>query len=451
MSNKDKLIEIAQKVLGEAKNRGAEHSQIRIFDNFSIGTRYGENHITQNVTTNTQSFELKIQMGQKIGVYNGSRIGENLSSQVNDALTLTKLSVDDPEFPGFLDTQPNYSPLGNGYKEIDPSELSSIVGSMVDTATNVDSRVRSVAGNLHYQTGDTLLLNSYDVMAYSSSSTISGVITVAAEENGESRSTRTLAGNSINDLETTKIAEMTAKTAVQGLNQKEIDAGKYEVILGPEAVNELFLFITIGSSSEGLINHSSYLKDRIGEQIMDERISITDDCLNENHFANRNFDSEGIRCNSMKFIDNGVLKDYAYNLRNGKKLGVASNGRNAAGFQGEFPAFFSLSVDNGSKSAEDLVKSVDNGIFVTNLFYNNFVNPPEGLCTGLTKDGLFKIENGEVTDSLKNMRWTDKILSIFGKAEPGIDSRQVKGFYFGSTITPSIKVDQFNFSSKGKH
>ncbi|OLS23877.1 MAG: hypothetical protein HeimC2_24860 [Candidatus Heimdallarchaeota archaeon LC_2] len=451
MTNKENLIEISQKLLEEAKKQGAEHSQVRIFDNFSIGTRFGENHITQNVTTNTQSFELKTQIGQKIGTYTGSRVGDNLSSQVNDAITLTKLSLADPEFPGFLDTQPKYSPLGLGYKEIDPMDLSGVVGTIVDAAINVDSRVKSVAGNLFYQSGNTLLLNSYDVQAYNSSSKISGVITVAADDNGESRSTRNIAGNTINDLESTKMAEMTAETAIQGLHQKEIEAGKYEVILGPEAVADLLFFVTLGTSSEGLINHSSYLKDRLGEQIMDERVTIIDDCLNEAHFANRNFDSEGVACETMKFIDKGILKDYAYNLRNGKKLGVASNGRNAAGFQGEFPAFFSLTIENGSKSADDLVKSLDKGVLITNLFYNNFVNPPEGLCTGLTKDGLFKIENGEVTDSLKNMRWTDKILSIFGNAEPSNDSRQVKGFFFGSAIIPSIRVDQFNFSSKGKH
>lgn len=451
MVSKDKLIKIAQNVLEEAKKQGAEHSQVRIFDNFSIGTRFGENHITQNVTTKTQSFELKTQIGQKIGIYNGSRISNNLSSLVNDAITLTKLSVDDPEFPGFLDTQPNYSPMGSGYKEIDPSELSEVVGNIIDTAINVDSRIKSVAGNLHYQTGNTLLLNTFDVQAYNSSSKISGVITVAADENGESRGTKNIAGNTINDLESIKMAEMTARTAIQGLHQKEIDAGKYEVILGPEAVADLLLFISFGASSEGLINHSSYLKDRLGEQIMDERVTIVDDCLNEAHFASRNFDSEGVPCETMKFIENGVLKDYAYNLRNAKKLGVTSNGRNASGFQGEMPIFGSITIENGYKSAEDLVKSVDTGILVNNLFYNNFVNAPEGLCTGLTKDGLFKIENGEVTDSLKNMRWTDNILSIFGNAEPGNDSRQVKGFFFGSAIIPSLKVDQFNFSSKGKH
>lgn len=451
MVNKEKLTEIAQTILAEAKNQGAQHAQVRIFDNFSMETRFGENHITQNITTTTQSFELKTQIGQKIGVYNGSRVGDNLRSQVNDAVTLTKLSLEDPEFPGFLSSQPTYSQMGTGYREIDPNELSEVVGAIVETAQKVDSRVRSVAGNLHYETGNTLFLNSYDVQAYNSSSRIGGVVTVAADENGESRATRTMAGNTINDLQYQNTAEVTSKTAVQGLNQKEIEAGKYEVILSSEAVGQLLLFVSFGASSEGLINHSSYLKDRLGEQIMDNRITIIDDSLNDAHFASRNFDSEGVPTETMNFIENGILKEYAYNLRNAKKLGVSSNGRNASGFQGEMPIFFSLSIENGTKSDDELIQSIDNGIYINNLFYNNFVNAPEGLCTGLTKDGLFKIENGELTDSLKNMRWTDKILSIFGNAEPSNESRQVKGFFLGSAITPAIRVDQFNFSSKGKH
>ena len=421
------------------KDRVQNRLRSEIFDNFTIGTRFGENHITQNVTTKTQSFELRSQIGQKVGVYTGSRIGDNLSSQVNDAITLTKLSLDDPEFPGYLDTQPTYGGKGSGYKEIDPSELAETIGTMVETARSQDSRIRSVAGNLHYLTGSTMFLNSHGVQAFNASSRISGVITVAAEENGESRSTSNIAGNTIAELNSTEMASLTANTAIKGLNQQEIDPGKYEVILGPEAVAELLVFISFGASSEGLINHQSFLKDRIGEQIMDARISITDDSEDTRHFGSRSFDSEGVPTPSLSFVENGILKEYAYNLRNAKKLGVESNGRNAAGFQGEMPLYLSLSIANGSKSQEELIQSVDNGVLVTNLFYNNFVNPPEGLCTGLTKDGLFKIENGEIAHSLKNMRWTDGLLSIFGNAEPAKDSRQVKGFFFGSAITPSIQ------------
>ena len=115
------------------------------------------------------------------------------------------------------------------------------------------------------------------------------------------------------------------------------------------------------------------------------------------------------------------------------------------------PMFVSNTIAPGTKNEEEIIKSIDSGIYIVDLFYNNFVNPPEGLCTGLTKDGLFKIEHGEIVGSLTNMRWTDTIESIFKSVEIANNSIQIGGFFVGSTITPSIKTDKFTFTSAGKH
>ncbi|MHA2503795.1 MAG: metallopeptidase TldD-related protein, partial [Candidatus Kariarchaeaceae archaeon] len=122
-------------------------------------------------------------------------------------------------------------------------------------------------------------------------------------------------------------------------------------------------------SSQGLVNHSSFLKDKLGEQIMDPRISIKDDTLNPDHLAARRFDSDGVPTPEITYIDNGVLKDYAYNLRNAKKLGVDSNGRNFTGFQGEMPMFFSPHVTTGSKDLDTIISEVDDGVVITNLYH----------------------------------------------------------------------------------
>ena len=153
----------------------------------------------------------------------------------------------------------------------------------------------------------------------------------------------------------------------------------------------------MGTSAESLVTHTSFLKDKLGAQVFDSNLTITDERNNPKHFLSSSFDSEGTPTKPIKFIDKGILKDYAYNRRLAKKLidQDYSNGRNLEGFGGEMPLFGSKTVQPGTKSEEELIKSIDSGIYVVNLFYNNFVNPPEGLCTGLTRDGLFKIENGK--------------------------------------------------------
>jgi PmbA protein len=310
-----------------------------------------------------------------------------------------------------------------------------------------------VAGNLNFNANRSILLNSYDVEARSESSSISGIVNVAATvgEN-ESRSTSSVAGITFDDLKIAETAESVAERAYRGLNQNELDVGSYTAILGREAVMEMMFHVGLAASSSMLINHQSPFMDKLGEQIFDSRITITDAVLDPNHYASQNFDFDGEPSRDITYIEDGILKEFAYNRRNAMKLGVETNGRGVGGFA----LFRSPSFTPGSKNEEGLIESVDDGVYVTNLWYSNFVNMPDGSVTGLTKDGLFKIENGEIVGSLRNMRFTDTLFSMFGSSEPGNNIKQQLHSTYGTLFglagkIPSVKLDSFNFSSKGKH
>ena len=447
------MEELANIILRAAKSQGAEHAQVTVNSIVEIGTRFGENHITQNVYDIKTEFTLKTQIGQKVSTYSGNNPRpESIEDHIKDALVLTKFSGEDPDFPGFLEEQPKYANIDVPMIELDPEKIADAIHLTVESARSVDSKVTAVAGNIRYVKGFSYTQNSYDVAGFSKGVSLTSVINIAATQNeGESRSIARLAARTIDGLDLAKQSELVAQRAVQGLNQQEMDIGSYAAVLSPLAVSALWGFVVMGASSEGLITHTSFLKDKLGEQIFDGRITVKDDSLNPAHLAARAFDSELVPTMPLAYIEEGVLKEFAYNRRNAKKLGVESNGRNAQGFQGEMPLFISNTILPGTKSEEDLIASVDDGIYITNLFYNNFVNPPQGICTGLTRDGLFRIKNGEIVYSLKNFRWTDSLTSIFKNAEPANNSVQVAGFFGGSSITPSMLVDRFNLTSKGKH
>ncbi|MCH8907961.1 MAG: TldD/PmbA family protein, partial [Candidatus Heimdallarchaeota archaeon] len=415
------LEELAKEILTIAKSKGADHAQVSLTETKDIGSRFGESHITQNVNVNSLTFSLRTQIGNQVGIYHGSRpTMDSLGSKIDDALVITKHSVPDPDFPGFIDSQPIYRSIQRVSEDHDPEELAGIIGQIIETAHRVDSKITAVAGNFQFTKTDNYSLNTYDVAANNSNSRFGGVINIAATEgDGEARSTERFAGATLLDIDHQAIAQKVANRAKDGLNQQDMAIGKYEAILGHGSVVNLLQFIMFAASSEGLINHSSFLKDKIGEEIFDKRLTFTDDVANPKHTAARRYDSDLVNTEPISYVENGVLKAYAYNRRTGKKLGVESNGRNAQGFQGESPFFLTNSITPGTKTEDQLISEVDDGIYITNLFYNNFVNPPVGLCTGLTRDGLFRIKKGEIIGSLTNFRWTDSLLSIFKNAEPG--------------------------------
>lgn len=451
------LLNQGNQLLNLAKKTDIDEAQITLVKSFEIGTRFGENHITQNCSSDLTNLAVTLVKNQKLGkIFLNLPKSDSYQRVIDDALTMLQYAEPDKDFPSFIKqstTNPAFQRIQTPYSI---EKIADSVHNIITTAHDYDSAIKTVAGNINSFNDYRVFLNTNGVELWESSNRISSVINVSANKSGnefESRSSIKVAGKTLDTLQLEQNTKVVAERAKRGLDHQSIDIGSYTSIFSPSAVSALLRFINMGSSAEGLVNHSSFLIDKVGEQVFDSNLTITNERNNPQHFSSSSYDSEGTPTKAIKFIDQGVLKDYSYNRRLAKKLidNEQGNGNNASGFGGEMPMFFSDTISSGSKSEEELIKSIDSGIYIVDLFYNNFVNSPEGLCTGLTKDGLFKIENGEIVGSLTNMRWTDKIESIFKSIEVANNTMQIGGFFFGSTITPSIKTDRFTFTSAGKH
>lgn len=450
----EKLREMANLIISEAKKQGAEQAQVIVYSNENIATRYGEKHITQNTQRNSIDFNLITKIGQQVGEYQGSAASKDkIRSLVENAITLVKYSLPDPEFPGFIQEQPKYPKFNRKIINIDPMEISEMVKTTVDVASKVNSKISAVAGNVNYNATRLLFLNSYDVEGTVDYSTVSSVVNAAATSGtNESRSTGSIAGVNMESSSIENLGRKVAERALSGLNQQELEVGKYNSILSPEAVMELMFLFGLALSSEFLINFQSPFRDKLGEQLFDKSLTLTDATDDITHYSSQKFDTEGVISKPITYLQDGIIKDFAYNRRNAKKLGVETNGRAVGGFA----MFRTTSIKPGNKTEDELIKSIDDGVYVTNLFYTNFVNMPDGSITGLTRDGLFRIKNGEIVGSLKNMRFSDTLYSMFKNAEPSSEIvhklHQTYGSYFGlSGKLSSVKLNEFNFSSKGKH
>ena len=111
-----------------------------------------------------------------------------------------------------------------------------------------------------------------------------------------------------------------------------------------------------------------------------------------------------------------------------------------------------LEVDGGSGDAMDLVRGTERGLLVTCLWYIREVDPQSLLLTGLTRDGVYLVEDGEITGLVNNFRWNESpvdLLRRFTHASATVPSfsREWGDDYFSRTATPAIRVPDFNMSS----
>jgi predicted Zn-dependent protease len=111
-----------------------------------------------------------------------------------------------------------------------------------------------------------------------------------------------------------------------------------------------------------------------------------------------------------------------------------------------------LEVDGASGSVDDLVADVDHGLLLTCMWYIREVDPQTMLLTGLTRDGVYLVEGGEITGAVNNFRWNESPVDLMRRytaasaTVPGL-SREWGDDYFSRTAMPGLRVPDFNMSS----
>ena len=178
-------------------------------------------------------------------------------------------------------------------------------------------------------------------------------------------------------------------------------------------------------------------RNRIGETVADERVTIASDPGDPDLLA-RPFDDEGLPLGRTVWIENGVLRNLSYS-----RFWAQKQGKQPTPTAGAFAPPGGLKMAGGATTVDDLVAGTRRGILITHFFYIRSLDPRTVLLTGLTRDGTFLVEDGRVTRSIKNLRWNESPLFMLNKLEDlGRAERTSAGI-----VVPAIKARDFTFTS----
>jgi predicted Zn-dependent protease len=240
--------------------------------------------------------------------------------------------------------------------------------------------------------------------------------------------------------------------------QVSLDAGRYETVLPPSAVADLLIYAYWSSGAldahEGQSVYSAPAnRTRVGEQLSDLPITLRSDPSMKGQLAVP-FVATGSSSRMSSAFDNGAPVEPIDWIKDGT-LSALIQTRHSATLTGlPFTPFgdnLELSAPGGSGAVDDLVASTERGLLLTCLWYIREVDPQTLLLTGLTRDGVFLVENGEVTAAVNNFRFNEspvgmlKRLSEVGRTEDTL-GREF-GDYFTRTRMPALRVGDFNMSS----
>jgi len=238
--------------------------------------------------------------------------------------------------------------------------------------------------------------------------------------------------------------------ALRGVSPRAVEPGEYDVILQPYAVVDMldfFSYLSFGALP--FMEKRSFMAGRIGEKVMGENVSIWDDALSRDGIPSP-FDYEGVPREPVTFIDKGIARGVVWDsYLAGKQGGDARSTGHALPAGVTFgPIPLNMFMAPGDASVADMIKSTKRGIFVSRFWYTRTVHPLNVVVTGMTRDGTFLIEDGEIVAPIKSMRFTQGYLDALNRVDlVGRDPMLVLGDLGGGIRSvPALKIQNWNFT-----
>lgn len=225
----------------------------------------------------------------------------------------------------------------------------------------------------------------------------------------------------------------------------EIRSGRMPVLFSPTGALVLALPVMMGLDGQNVYRGSSPMRDRVGERLFDEGVTIVDDATLDGRFGSAPYDDEGVAHRRNVLVERGVLKGFLYDLKTAAQSGTESTGSGSRSlFSPPRPSPTNLIWESGEAPLDDLIAGIDEGLLV---------ETPLGLGQGNVLSGAFsnplslafKIERGEVVGRVKDVSIAGNVYEVL-RDVAGI-SRESEWVYYNYRM-PYILLDNMNVVAK---
>jgi predicted Zn-dependent protease len=253
----------------------------------------------------------------------------------------------------------------------------------------------------------------------------------------------------IKRIDPAELAASASRKAAASRAPREVETGRWTVILEPAAVLDLVGFLFYDFAATAIRDQRSCFNKRVGKKVMGDNITVRDDVT---HLLQTGapFDGEGLPRQQVLLIEQGVLRNLVYSRASAKKMKTKPTGHGLPlpNEYGEAP--YNLVFEGGTTPVEEMISSTERGILLTRLWYIRDVDPYEKVLTGMTRDGTFLVEDGRIAGGVRNFRFNQNILEMLSNVEllgPAVRTAGEESF---EMVVPAMKVRGFHFTEVTK-
>jgi PmbA protein len=416
--------------------------------------RFAGSEVHQPTLIENVVVTLRVVRDTRIGVATTNKVDkEGLAEVARRASEAAASAPPDDAFPGLA--PPADPPQVEGYDEetaqLGPDEQARLAGAAIE-AGGLPVYGFFTSGVSELAVASTTGLTAHQQM------TDASALVVAADDgrSGYAEQSAWRAGQ----IDPAAVATTAAEKAERTGGAVEVEPGTYGAVLEPYAFADLLEYFSHDSfGALGVLEKRSYLTGRLGQRVFDEKISIADDSLDPRGLP-KAFDFEGTPKQRVQLVEHGVARGVVWDRTTAAQAqdGVSSTGHAPpVDLRDWGPLPYALSVAPGEAgSVEELAGLVGDGIYITRLHYLGVVHPREGIVTGMTRDGTFRIRDGEIAEPLVNLRFTvavpEFLSEVYGltKEVSLVNSQNFYGErYPYGVLAPAIASARFTVTGVG--
>ena len=418
-----------EEMVKKAKSLGADEVLARTTSGKYRQVRFSNNQVDITVAWDDYVTDVALAWKKRV-VATQIHDFKDVDASLSKLMELAKVSKENPMFGGFAKGKFKYATPKADKKLMDLENPTDYVFEAVEAAKKEIGPDIDSGGILFTKFEDIYLASSEGPVGVDSRSAVEFSIRAFAQREASGHSVE--CGSSLKDFKPSRAGTKAGEIAKTAKNPKVGDEGTYDVIFDPLIFgSSLGVWGQMVSAFSILVQMSIFV-GKIGQSVAPKIVTMRDNPAAYS-MANRVFDDEGAPAKENVFIDHGVLKGYLHNTSTAKIFKTETTGN--AGLVA--PNAWSLEMDAGNMGKDELFRSVKRGLYLTNTWYTRFQNYAKGDFSTIPRDGIFLIENGEVKQSLKDLRVSDNALTMLGNITAVSKERQ-HVHWWGEADPPSL-------------
>jgi PmbA protein len=409
LSRASQLIDLAKKAGADAADAVVVRSRAQ-----SVSVRLGKVEGTES--SESDDFSLRVFIGKRVASVSANP-GFDLQALAERAVAMAKVSPEDP-FACLADenrlarTYPDLQLLDT--TEVGADQLREAALAAEAAALAVKGITNSSGAGASAGMGGLVLATSHGFEgSYMASRFGNSVSVIAGEGTGMERDYDFDSRLYYSELDDpVEIGRRAGERAIKRVNPRQVPTGKgITVIFDPRIARGFVSHIAGAINGASVARKTSFLRDKMGQQVLKAGLSISDDPLIVRGPSSRPFDGEGVSGERLVMIEDGVLKHWFLSTSTANEIGgFETNGRGVRGGTSVTPASTNLALEPGDISPEELIRSVGNGFYVTEL-----IGQGVNMITGEYSRGAtgFWIENGELTFAVSEVTIASNLKDMF--------------------------------------